>query len=72
MELGSVRTGMCVEVIHIPEGSLKERINQFGLVEGTNVKCRYARQRLIALEWMGTAVAVRRKDLRGFEARVIP
>ncbi len=72
MELGCIRPGMMAEVIHIPPSMLKERLRQFGLVEGTVVRCRYARRRLLALEWMGTAVAVRRKDLSGFEARVIP
>ena len=72
MELGCIRPGMRAEVIHIPPCALKERLQQFGFVEGTVIRCRYARRNLLALEWMGTAVAVRRKDLGGFEARVMP
>ena len=72
MELGCIRPGIKAEVIHIPQSTLKDRLHQFGLVEGTVVRCRYARRHLVALEWMGTAVAVRRKDLKGFEARVMP
>ena len=72
MELCCIRPGMWVQIIHIPQCRLKDRLEQFGMVEGTIVRCRYARRRLIALEWIGTAVAVRRKDLKGFEARVVP
>ena len=71
MDLCRIQTGMTVKIITIPQGTLKNRLRQFGFVEGTSVTCRYARKRILALEWMGTVVAVRRKDLMGFAARVI-
>ena len=71
MELGSIRAGVEMTVTKIPTGSMGERLRQFGLVEGTQVRCRFARRKLIALEWPGTVVAVRRGDLMGFEARVV-
>jgi len=71
MELASIRPGMAAKVIHIPQCPLKDRLRQFGLVEHSTVRCRYARRNLLALEWAGTAVAVRRKDIKGFVAQVI-
>ena len=71
MELGCIRAGVEMTVTKIPAGTMGERLRQFGLVEGLAVRCRYARRNLIALEWPGTAVAVRRGDLKGFEARVV-
>ena len=72
MELGSIRPGVRFQIVHIPDGQFKERLCQFGMVEGTVVGCRYARRTIVALEWKGTAVAIRRKDLRGIESRVVP
>ena len=71
MELGCIRSGMVMTVTKIPAGSMGDRLRQFGFAEGTMVRCRYARRKLIALEWPGTAVAVRRGDLKGFEAWVV-
>lgn len=71
MELSSIRPGMKLKIIHIPAGPFRARLAQLGMVEGTVVGCRYGRRNILALEWMGTAVAIRRKDLKGFEARVV-
>ena len=70
MEFGCIRPGMTVQVIKIPQCPLADRLRQFGFVDGVVVRCRYARKNLVALEWAGTAVAVRRKDMNGFVARV--
>lgn len=71
MELYQIRPQMRVEVMRMPDCAIKKRLRQFGFLEGTVVQCRYARRNLVALEWMGTAIAVRRKDLVGIQARVI-
>ncbi len=71
MRLSSIRGGMQVQIEEIPPSPLKDRLRQFGFVEGIQVGCRYARRNLVALEWLGTAVAVRRKDVKDFIVRVI-
>lgn len=50
---------------------LKGRLREFGMVEETDVCCRYLSPggSLAALELRGTVIAVRRKDLKGIRAR---
>lgn len=63
MPLSEIRTGMSATVGKIPEGSLKNRLRQFGLTEGMAFTCRMAKKKIVALEWKGTVVALRRADL---------
>ena len=63
MRLSQIRQGMACRVERIPEGLLKQRLAQFGLTEQMTVKCRLARRRIVALQWPGTVVAVRRKNI---------
>ena len=46
--------------------SLKKRFRDYGLVPGTIVRCRYRSPdgSVVALEFRGSVVAVRRKDLQ--------
>lgn len=71
MKLSDIRSGMQVHIETIPPSPLKERLRQFGLMEGMEVGCRYARGNLVALEWIGTVVAVRRKDIGDIMVRVV-
>ena len=71
MELCQMRCGQCFWVESIPEGALKKRLYQFGFVEGTVVHCRLSKRSIVALEWPGTVIALRRKDIKGLSGRVI-
>lgn len=71
MKLSEIRSGMRVYVESIPPSLLKDRLRQFGFVEGIEIGCRYSRRNLVALEWLGTAVALRRKDIADMIVRVV-
>lgn len=71
MQLTQIKQGMEMLLTDIPDSRLKARMRQFGLVEGMTVKCRMARKNIVALQWSGTMVAVRRKDLNGMDGQVV-
>ena len=71
MQLNEIEQGMEVLLTNIPQCNLKDRMRQFGLLEGMTVVCRMARHNIVALQWPGTMVAVRRKDLAGIDGQVI-
>ena len=71
MCLDQIRQGMIFEVERIPDGMLKMRLRQFGLTEGMTVKCRMARNNILALQWPGTVVAIRRNDVKNVVCRGI-
>ena len=70
--LDSLTPGMQAVVTRIacPE-ALARRLADFGLVEGTNVTCRYRSPggSVFALELRGTVLAIRKSDLRQIAAR---
>ena len=72
MKLSQIKQGMKIQLSDIGACKLKDRMHQFGLVEGMTVSCRMARKNIVALQWSGTVVAVRRKDLSGMNGRVVP
>lgn len=51
--------------------ALKDRLREFGLVQGTKIWCRFLSPAgdLAALELRGTVIAVRLKDLSGIMVR---
>ncbi len=54
-------------VLHVDtEQRLKDRLRSFGLVPGTRIRCRYRTPcgSVTALEFRGTVVALRTRDLR--------
>ncbi len=67
--LKDIRPGMTAVITRIEDAPMGERLRQFALVPGTMVRC-LCGDRLVALELMGTVVALRRKDLAGLYARV--
>ena len=71
MTLSAIATGMSAAVVMIPEGRLKNRLRQFGLTEGMEIYCRMAKKKIVALQWAGTVVALRRADLRDIRIEVM-
>ena len=71
MQLSEIRQGMEVRLTDIAACKLKDRMLQFGLVDGMSVVCRMERKNIVALQWPGTMVAVRRKDLTGMNGQVV-
>ena len=71
MDLSQICLGMRARVEQMSPSPITDRLRQFGLVEGTAVFCRLARRRIVALEWGGTVVALRRKDIVGLRVRVM-
>lgn len=70
--LCDIRPGIRVVVTEIPDtNALKGRLRQFGLVQGTELQCRFVSPGgdLAALELRGTVIAVRLKDLDGIMSR---
>ncbi len=64
--LDQLRTDKMAVVTHIGAGQvLKRRFRDFGLVPGTIVRCRYKSPdgSTVALEFRGSIVALRAKDL---------
>lgn len=62
-----VRPGVEAVVVRIDAGYfLKRRLKDFGLVPGTAVRCRYRSpgRDVTALEFRGTVVALRTRDLK--------
>ena len=71
MELSKIQRGQRLLVQTIPDGPLKSRLRQFGFVEGVVAVCRLSKSSIVALEWMGTVVALRRRDIKEFYGQVI-
>lgn len=71
MQLCEIKQGMEMKIERIDGCKLKDRMRQFGLVDGMSVTCRLEKKNIVALQWSGTVVAVRRKDLYGIDGRVI-
>ena len=71
MKLGDIYLGEQVRLVDIPQNCpVRLRLAQFGLGPGSQVRCRCFSpgHHLVALEWEGTVLAVRRKDLMGITA----
>ena len=70
--LCDIRPGVRAVVTEIPDTyALKSRLREFGLVQGTELRCRFLSPSadLAALELRGTVIAVRLKDVCGIMAR---
>lgn len=70
--LCDIRPGVQAVVTEISEeNGLKGRLREFGMIPGTEIRCRYLSPGgdLAALELRGTVIAIRRKDLKGIYAR---
>lgn len=73
IKLSDLRTGQQACLLDIPQDCpVKARLAQFGIGAGALVRCRFFSpgRHLLALEWDGTLLAVRRKDLTGITARL--
>lgn len=71
--LDLLRPGVEAVVIKIDvQYFLKRRLTDFGLVPGTAVRCRYRSpgRDVTALEFRGTVVALRTRDLKHIRVRV--
>ncbi len=72
MELKDIRPAMAAQITQIrEENPIRQRLRQFGLVPGTVVRC-LCGEAVVALEVLGTEIAVRRRDLAGIFGRVLP
>lgn len=72
MKLGDIHLGEQVRLVDIPQNCpVRPRLSQFGIETGALVRCRCFSpgHHLVALEWEGTVLAVRREDLMGITAR---
>ena len=70
--LKDIRPGVRAVVTEIPDSSLlKSRLRDFGLVQGTELRCLFLSPGgdLAALELRGTVIAVRLADLDGITVR---
>lgn len=70
--LSCIRPGIKAEVLKIDtDAGLKCRLRDFGLVPGTVVCCRYRTPggSVTALEFRGTVVALRTRDLQKIRVR---
>ena len=66
-QLHRIRLGRWVVVTRIEvEAPLRQRLQDIGLVPGTAVRCRYRTpdRKVTAVEFRGTVVALRTRDLR--------
>lgn len=73
--LDCLRPGMGAEVTRVCcRESLKKRLADFGLVQGTKVVCCYRSPDggVLALRLRGTTIAIRRADLHKIAARRLP
>lgn len=71
--LNHIRPGMQAVVLKITvQEALERRLQDFGLVPGTRVRCRYRSpgQQVTALECRGAVIALRTRDLRQIQVRV--
>ena len=71
--LDRVGIGKQVTVTEIAlDGALQRRLGDFGLVPGTRVCCRYRSpgRQVTALEFRGTVIALRTRDLAGIRVRL--
>ena len=55
MKLSQIKQGMKIQLSDIGACTLKDRMRQFGLVEGMTVFCRMARKNIVGLDVVETA-----------------
>ena len=70
--LGEMALGEMARVTRVETGgSLGERLKDFGIVAGTRVCCRYRAPggKVTAVEFRGTTVALRTKDLQAIRVQ---
>lgn len=74
VSLESIQPGMraLVTGIHV-ERQLRRRLRDFGLIPGTLVLCRYWNpgRTVVALELRGSILAIRRKEARQIQVRMV-
>ena len=73
IKLSDIHSGQQACLMDIPQGCpVKARLAQFGIGPGSQVRCRFFSpgHHLVALEWGGTVLAMRLKDLTGITARL--
>lgn len=73
IKLSDLHPGECALLLDIPSACpLKRRLRQFGVDRGTVARCRFYSpgRHLVALEFGGTLLAMRRADLTVITARL--
>lgn len=74
VSLDSIFPGMqaLITGIHV-EHHLRQRLQDFGLIPGTLVRCRYWNpgRTVVALELRGSILALRSKDARRIDVRMV-
>lgn len=73
IKLSDIHPGQRVQLLDIPQACpLKKRLGQFGVQVGMVARCRYVSpgRHLAALEFGGTVLALRLKDLEAITVRL--